>query len=379
MGEQSMSFGTLQIEKMTTESGYSLGAGNASSFKNRIINGEMDIDQRNGGASVTLANGGSAYVYTLDRWAAFSIKNNVISFQQNAGAVTPPVGFSNYIGATSLAATTVAATDITVLKQAIEANNVSDFALGTANAKPFTVSFWARSSLTGTFGGSISNNAVNYIYPFSFAINSANTWEYKTITVTGPTTGTWLTGTNTGLQLFVNLGSGSNFQGTANTWQSSAGGLFTPTGCVNLIATSGATFYLTGVQLEVGTVATSFDFRDFGREVMLCQRYYCKSYPVNVAPANGAGSSGEYQINLIANGDPQIVVQWPVQMRSSPTVTLYNPNQATPAGQWDRGTIYSSANARSFSESASKTIIDNLDVSLTAGYIGIAWSASAEL
>ncbi len=239
-------------------------------FKNRIINGDMRIDQRNNGASVTPT--ASSIVYTLDRWLAYQSISSRFSIQRNANSVTPPAGFTNYLGVTSLAATSPASTDINVFVHRIEGFNTADLAFGTSSASAVTLSFWVRSSLTGSFGASLKNNANNRSYPFSYVINAANTWEQKTITVPGETTGTWLTDNNTGIALTFDLGSGSNYRGTANSWSTSD--LFAPTGSVNLVGTNGATFYITGVQLEKGSTATSFDYRPYGTELALCQRYY---------------------------------------------------------------------------------------------------------
>ena len=237
-------------------------------FRNRIINGDMRIDQRNAGASVTPTDG----QYSLDRWRCGLTAASKFSVQQNAGAVTPPAGFTNYLGATSLSAYSVGASDTFVIEQPVEGFNTSDLAWGTANAQAVTLSFWVRSSLTGSFGGVILNSAYNRSYAFSFSISAANTWEQKTVTIAGDTTGTWLTTNGVGVRVIFSLGSGSNNLIAANTWSSTFG--TAPTGSVNVVSTNGATFYITGVQLEAGTVATPFERRPYGTELALCQRYY---------------------------------------------------------------------------------------------------------
>jgi hypothetical protein len=238
-------------------------------FKNRIINGNMVIDQRNAGASVTP----TATVYTLDRWQLPIAQASKLSIQQNAGAVTPPAGFSNYLGLTSLSAYSITSTDYFLLTQAIEGYNISDLAWGTASAQSVTLSFWVRSSLTGTFGGVVTNGT--RAYPFTYSISAANTWEYKTVVVPGDTSGTWATNNTTGLIVQFGLGVGSNRSGTAGAW--ATGTLNSATGATSVVGTNGATFYITGVQLEKGATATSFDVRDYGRELMMCQRY-CRAY-----------------------------------------------------------------------------------------------------
>jgi hypothetical protein len=303
-----MAYGTVNADVIQSSvSGVSLGAGNATVFKNRIINGDMRIDQRNAGASLTIAADG---VYTLDRWGAGESQASKFSVQQNAGSVTPPTGYSNYLGATSLAATTVGSTDYFLIYQKIEGFNTADLAFGTANAKTVTLSFQVYSSLTGSFGGSLSNSAQNRSYPFSYTVSTANTWTSISVTIPGDTTGTWIGATNgTGMLVRFSLGSGTTYSGTANAWTGSSF-IFAPTGSVNVISTNGATFYITGVQLEVGSSATGFEFRDYGNQLIQCQRYYevqtASSY--NVMAAYNSGGSFFTQGGVYA-----------VQKRTTPT------------------------------------------------------------
>jgi hypothetical protein len=255
-------------DKITFSDGSTVGNG-WSGFKNRIINGAMVIDQRNAGASVTPTSSG----YTLDRWLAVSSQSSKFSIQQNAGAVTPPSGFTSYVGVTSLSAYTVGSTEVYAIRQIIEGLNVADLGWGTVNAQTVTLSFWVRSSLTGNFGGSLRNSAQDSCYPFSYTISAANTWEQKSITISGDTTGTWLTTNSAGITLTLSLGAGSSVSGTSGAW-TNIPSLSSATGAVSVVGTSGATFYITGVQLEKGSTATSFDYRPYGTELDLCQRYF---------------------------------------------------------------------------------------------------------
>jgi hypothetical protein len=238
-------------------------------FKNRIINGAMVIDARNAGAEV---NPAVANAYYVDRWFATSSAASKFKIGQNAGAVTPPTGFINYLGLTSLSAYTVGAAESFSVRQRIEGLNVADLAWGTASASTVTLSFWVYSSLTGTFGGALKNSANNRSYPFSYSIPVASTWTQISITIAGDTSGTWLTTNGTGIQLIFSIGTGSTLSGTAGAW--AASNLASTTGAVSVVGTNGATWYVTGVQLEKGSTATSFDYRPYGTELQLAQRFY---------------------------------------------------------------------------------------------------------
>lgn len=238
-------------------------------FRNRIINGDMRIDQRNAGASVS--NNTTGTQYTLDRWLAYGSQASKFTVQQNAGSVTPPVGFSNYAGITSSSAHSIGASEEFSFTTKIEGFNVADLAWGTANAQSVTLSFWVRSSLTGTFAGSLYNISTNRFYVFSYSIPSANTWTPISVTIAGDTTGTWNTTNGIGIAIRFSLGAGSTASGTAGSWE--AANYVTTPGAVNLVATNGATWYVTGVQLEKGSRATPFEFRSYGQELALCQRY----------------------------------------------------------------------------------------------------------
>ena len=241
--------------------------GPISGARNRIINGDFRIDQRNAGVSTTPTNG----AYTLDRWQAALSQTSKFTVQQSG---TTAVGFTSSLLVTSSSAYTVGASESFRVQQNIEGFNISDLAWGTANAKPVTLSFWVRSSLTGTFGGSVLDSLTTYSYPFSYTISSANTFEYKTITIPGPTSGgTWGTTNGVGMLLNFSLGSGSSVSGTAGSWASAT--YTSSTGATSVVGTNGATWYITGVQLEAGTTATAFERRSYGQELALCQRYAC--------------------------------------------------------------------------------------------------------
>jgi hypothetical protein len=292
-------------------------------MRNRIINGDMRIDQRNAGASITPADG----QYTLDRYIVFRAQANKFSVQQNAGAVTPPNGFTNYLGVTSLAATSLATGDYYMISQRIEGFNIADLGWGTANAKPVTLSFWVRSSLTGTFGGSFMNGGQNRAYPFTYTISSSNTWEQKSITLAGDTSGTWATNNSEGIGLYFGLGMGATFSGTAGSWQ--AGTFYSATGATSVVGTNGATLYITGVQLEKGTQATSFEYRQYGTELALCQRYFESNFPIGTAPANGVSLSDRVATVIFFNQSAGLQYTYKVQKRANATITFYSGSNNT--------------------------------------------------
>ena len=294
--------------------------GSPFGFKNRIINGAMVIDQRNAGASVTINS--SAYTYPVDRFAGFGEPTDgVYTLQQSS---TAPAGFTNSLLATvTTADSSVGSAQRYFVRQSIEGLNIADLDWGLSTAKTITVSFWARSSLTGTFGGSIMNDNFDRAYPFTYTINQANTWEYETITIPGDTTGTWLKTNGTGLVLIFSIGAGSGRVGTAGAWQTPAAALFGATGQTNIIATNGATWAITGVQLEKGSQSTAFDYRDYGNELRLCQRY---CYTIRGVYYTRRLTIGSATNNMIWNP------QHPVPMRTTPTLLTSNFTSSTIEG-----------------------------------------------
>jgi hypothetical protein len=336
----------------------------------------MRIDQRNAGASVTPTGD----LYLVDRWEFLTTQSSKLSFQQNAGSVTPPAGFTNYLGATSLSAYSIITTDVFVVSQKIEGFNTADLAWGTASAKTITISFWVYSSLTGTFGCSIANSAFNRSYPFTYTINSANTWEQKSVTIAGDTSGTWLTNNGIGIRVFFGLGNGSTRTGTAGAW---AGvGYYGANGATSVVGTNGATFYITGVQLEVGSVATPFERRPYGTELALCQRYYEKSYSINVAPGTNT-SLGSAWIMGSSNGGADIgaSVKFSVPKRAAPTMSFWT--NAGSSGNWSyersgaSGTV--TATATAIGESSVLIEANDIGANYTSALAFGHWVASAEL
>lgn len=284
-----------------------VGGGNISpqtGFRNRIINGDMRIDQRNAGASVAASNS----AYSLDRWRTELSGGGAFTFQRST---TAPAGFNNSMLLTvTTADASIASADYYDFQQFVEGFNVADLGWGTASAQTVTISFWVRSSVTGTFAGSVGNGAANRSYVFTYTVNAANTFEYKTVTIPGDTAGTWRTDNGRGISLIFDLGNGSNYQASAGLWvgQYAVG----TASSVKLISTAGATFYITGVQLEKGSVATPFEFRSIGQELALCQRYYQNSGSITLRGLTP----------VLGGTSPNTIVSLPVTMRSAPTVTV---------------------------------------------------------
>ena len=290
---------------------YMSAAGLGFGMRNRIINGAMVIDQRNAGASITPGDG----QYSVDRWSCRLSQSSKYTVTQDSSANTV-AGFTSSLKVTSSSAYTVLTGDYFAVEHNIEGYNTSDLAWGSASAKTVTLSFWVRSSLTGTFGGGIRNGTGSqYTYPFSYTISTANTWEQKTISIAAPTS-TWNSNTTNGLGVIVTfgLGVGATYSGTAGAWTSSVNAL-SATGATSVVGTSGATWYITGVQFEKGSTATPFGFRHYGTELALCQRYF----------QTWGGSTSEDRLPFLGIGYNSTTLEgvftFQQPMRSAPTLS----------------------------------------------------------
>jgi len=283
----------------------------AVGFRNRIINGDMRIDQRNAGEIHTPV----ANTYSIDRWN-FQLSQASKLTAQRQSITNPQQADNNYycLNVTSSSGYSVTSSDYFLLGQFVEGFNCADLGWGTSGAKSITISFWVYSSLTGSFGGSVQNSAITRSYPFSYTISSANTWEKKTITIAGDTSGTWVTGSGLGIRLYFGLGTGSTVSGTSGSWASA--NYLSATGAISVVGTNGATFYITGVQLEAGSTATEFERRPYGTEVALCQRYYYRQTRTSGA-SNGINNVFSY-IQMATNAY-QTNISFPVTMRSAPS------------------------------------------------------------
>ena len=279
----------------------------AGAFKNKIINGDMVLDQRSSGSAVTVNN--SARTYAIDRFFGYgSAADGVFTITRDTTAPTG-YGFSLKI-TTTTADASVSASQNYILGQSIEGNNLRDLSFGTASAKTVTLSFWVRSSLTGTFGGSLMNGSNDRSYPFTYTISTANTFEQKTITIAGDTSGTWFTGNNIGMNVWWDLGGGSSTIGTAGAWSGSA--FYGATGGTKLIETLNATLYITGVQLEAGTSATDFEFLPIDVSLGRCLRYYYKEFV-------GSGKTFGASVYATSATNAKVIGKFPVILRADPS------------------------------------------------------------
>jgi hypothetical protein len=272
----------------------------------------MRIDQRNAGAAVTTSNTSSPWI--TDRWRAYSSANTVATAihttQQQTTVV--PSGFSHALKTT---VTFGGSSYERAYYQIIEGLNVGDLQWGTAAAKTITVSFWVQASITGTFAFSLRNYDGTRSYVSMQTINSANTWEQKTITIPGPTSGTWTVSNSFGIICEICLGHSIGISAsllttaTPNTWVNA--NAITTSSLTNFVGTTGTIFYFTGFQFEVGSTASSFEYRPYTTELALCQRYY-----VNVVSGGSAIATG-FMWNVSELGS---IVNVPVTMRSSPSL-----------------------------------------------------------
>jgi hypothetical protein len=294
----------------------SIGAGGFVGMKNRIINGDMRVDQRNLG-SVTIAN---SWTYTLDRWAFFSHATGKYSVVKSSDA---PPGFASSMLITSLSAYTPSASEYCGFKQAIEGYNVADLDFGLSTAKTVTLSFWIKSSSTGNYGGSLYNVGATRSYPFSYTINTANTWEKKIITIAGDVSGTWNKDNTDGIIIDWLIGAGSTYLTSSTGWTT---GWNHPASSNNLLATSGATLRIAGVQFESGPQATPFEYRHYGAELGLCQRYYHQTWDGAATPSgfNGLWCSSGYQGAALTTGMINAPYTFPFKMRVAPSVSTWD-------------------------------------------------------
>ena len=368
--------GTNTLELQATSGTLATTAQASIGMKNRIINGDMRIDQRDGTATINA----TGVTYNVDRWLGRGVASaGVFTLAQDT---TSPANFTNSLKATvTTADSSIASGSSYRIQQHIEGYNIADLNWGTSDAQSVTLSFWVRSSVTGTLGGSVANGDYNRFNPFSYTISSANTWEYKTVTIAGDTSGTWVTNNALGLRLNFSLGAGADRLGTAGTWTSSIKeGV---TGQVNPIQTNGATFYVTGVQLETGTTATPFENLQYGQQLALCQRYYEKSYDINTAPATNATKGLELVAGTIdANQNFYQTVRFAVPKRANPSINFYKSDGTANTWRYDRSGASNQSGTPSVGDNGDSSFymrIPSTGATWVVATMSGQWTANAEL
>ena len=347
--------------------------------RNLIINGAAEVYQR--GAATTTHNG-----FAVDRWQHKGSNSTVSTSSQDTDAPAP---FINSIKFAAGGASSGAA-EVAGLCQRIEGNAMTSLGWGTSAAQPATLSFYVKSSVTGTYAVSARNNDTDQSYINTYTISSANTWEHKTVTFDARTTGTWLTTNGIGMRLWFDLGSGSDYHGTAGSWTTNSH--FTVSSQADVVGTSGATWYITGVQLEVGEQDTPFEHRSFPDELARCKRYYQKSFPYGTAPYNNAGQGGArwdertavWPPNSYANNS--YIGAWchlSVPMRVAPTTTQYNTNTSGTSGSY-LNDLQNSGTSTSFAIQSTNHNTEKLHfypggIASQGNAFGVNWGADAEL
>ena len=294
----------LMRAETAQEAGALLGVGR----KNMIINGNQDIDQRNDGSATANFSGSGHFV--TDRWEGYNQNGGTISGQRVEDA---PPGFKRSIKLTvGTTSSPRPANAYGGMYYTVEGFDAYRFAWGTSGAKFATLSFWTKASVAGLYTVAVRDNAFNAYYIATYYIDSVNIWEYKTVTIPPTTSGSFGAGNGIGFSLFFALDTGSNAHGTAvNSWVVGGGNKYATSGMASLFATSGNTWQITGVQMEVGKNATEFEHRSYGEEFALCQRYYQK----HLNPTLRGVAGGSTALNRMGTS-------LPVTIRSNPVLSV---------------------------------------------------------
>jgi len=274
--------------------------------RNMIINGAMLIAQRGTAAIDPTTNG-----FAVDRWKAYTTTGSGHTFQQVSDS---PDGFEHSIKITIGTGASPSASNMNVIYQSIEGYNVSHLDFGTSAALSIVASFWVKSSITGNYGCSIHNSALDRSYVGQYTVSVADTWEKKSVTFTGDTTGTWLKTTGVGMHINFDFGSGTDFEVALDTWV--PGNDKRVSGQAILVATSSATIQFSGAQLEVGTTATPFERKTFDQELIACQRYCQKLH--------GEVTNSMVSMQLCYSTIGTEGVLYYSKKRAAPTITQYS-------------------------------------------------------
>jgi len=297
------------------------------SHRNIIINGAMNVAQRGGVA-------GAHNSFAVDRFK-FKKESTAANFDMTQ-STTSPDGFSNSLKVDCTSAdTSTAHNEFVMVRYAIEARDLQQLGYGTASAKPMVLSFYVRSSLTGTYSiNCLQQDNSSKIYSRTYTINSANTWERKTISIPADTSGVINDDSGEGLQFNFNLVLGSSFKGSAvsTAWETYANNKWGSQHGINLASSTSNEWYITGVQLEVGSVATPFEHRSFSEELVRCQRYYEHSYNYSVTPGTAVNNGSVMFLTNRSPGTAHTMLRFQTRKRANPTVIAYDPTQSNTTG-----------------------------------------------
>ena len=363
---------TANAATVTANSALSTVSGLSGANLNRIINGNCQIDQR---AVVATTND----AYFTDRWQVSTSTTGAYQCSQSSDA---PTGFTNsLVFDVTTADTSIAASEFAIIQQHIEGSSISDLSWGSASAQTVTLSFSVKSTTTGTYCVALRNSANNRSYVAAYSVVSANTWERKTITISGDTSGTWLTTNGRGISVSFSFAAGSTYQTTAGSWQ--AGNFLGTSSQTNLLALTSNEIRVTGVQLEPGPVATLFERRPIGTELALCQRYYEKSYELGTTPGGAATAGAHWFTSLGSTANVLSSVLFSVKKRTSPTVNIWDTaGNANKASSGDASLVISTNNTQAVivQYSGDSGIVfrqsNPISGAITVGY---QWVASSEL
>ena len=356
---------------------------NNINFRNLIINGDMSIAQR--GTSQASISSGTSY-YTIDRYKTQVV--NAGTWTQSQSTDVPSgqgFGYSLKMDCTT-ADTSLGADDFLVVQQVAEAQNLQYLKYGTSNAESITMSFWVKSNKTGTYSIWLFADDNNKTISAPYTISSADTWEKKTITFVGDTISSITNDNDQGIRVYFVLAAGSNWTSgtTPTTWQSDSKSIRAPEQTVNLADSTDNEWYITGVQLEAGTTASDFEFLPFDINYQRCKRYYQKTYDYGTAPGTGIENGWswygtDYNVSITSTFQSQ-GIKFETQMRSSPSLTLYD-------GQGNSGkcTRYRVGSGPTHNESSSADLITTTNFrhfgqgTSGTGNIAFHYEANAEL
>ena len=339
-----------------------INAGGGGVNRNVIINGAMNVVQR--GTSSTGVGASSGY-FTVDRFKV-DLNNTAgrLTITQDSSA---PSGFAN---STKLACTTddtsIASDELLIFQQRIEGQNLQAFAKGTSDAKPFTLSFYAKANASKTYVAELFDNDNSRQVGKTFSVTTD--WTRHEITFPADTTGAFDDDSANSMNLNIWLHAGENFtSGTLGTTWQAEDATDRAAGIGSFFSSTDNTFFITGVQLEVGQNPTEFEHEPFDTTLRKCQRYFCQTFNYGTTAANNTSTNGSFMLgNSASNYEPSVTWRYPVEMNHAPDVTTFNPESGS-TGQWSAGGGTVGSNVRALFIGTSSCVCDNTDTTLAGG------------